>query len=153
LHDEEPIKNEFDLVDLKAHDEHQNLQKVIKEKDSHIMELKDNFERAKFIIAFLEQENNQLKEKQLVMEKEKFKAKKQEMKVKVVVDHEDTENHEEHVARKIPRKMGLTKALQSEREQKPPMEELTFEERIGMQINEDKEFWLDKVNCHLKKNP
>ena len=153
MHDEEPIKNEFDLVDLKAHDEHQNLQKVIKEKDSHIMELKDNFERAKFIIAFLEQENNQLKEKQLVMEKEKFKAKKQEMKVKVVVDHEDTENHEEHVARKIPRKMGLTKALQSEREQKPPMEELTFEERIGMQINEDKEFWLDKVNCHLKKNP
>ena len=41
------------------------------------MELKDNLDRAKFIISFLEQENNQHKAKQLIMEKEKFKAKKQ----------------------------------------------------------------------------
>jgi len=54
------------------------------------MELKDNLARAKIIISFLKQENNQLKAKQLVMEKNKFKAKKQEMKYKVVVDHEDT---------------------------------------------------------------
>lgn len=31
------------------------------------------------------------------------------------------------------------------------MEELTFEERITMGINEDKEFWLDKVICQLEK--
>ena len=46
--------------------------------------------------------------------------------------------------------MGLRKALQREREQKPPMEELTFEDKIAMEINEDKDFWLDKVNFHLK---
>ena len=57
------------------------------------MELKDNFARAKFIISFLEKENNQLKAKQLAMEKEKFKSKKQEMKGKEVVDHEDTKKH------------------------------------------------------------
>ena len=108
------------------------------------MELKDNLERAKFLISFLEQENSQLKAKKLVMEKEQFKAKKQEIKGKAVVDHEDTHHHEGHVARKIPRTMGLRKALQREREQKPPMEELTFEERIAMEINEDREFWLEK---------
>ena len=76
MHDEEPIENVFDLVDLEAHDEHKTLKQVIKEKDYHLMELKDNLERVKFIFSFLEQENNQLKAKQLVMEKGKFKAKK-----------------------------------------------------------------------------
>ena len=55
------------------------------------MELKDNLERAKFIISFLEQENSQLKTKKLVVEKKQFKSKKQDMKGKVVVEHEDTE--------------------------------------------------------------
>ena len=45
--------------------------------------------------------------------------------------------------------MGLRKALQREREQKPPMEKMTFEERNVMEINEDREFWLEKVNFHL----
>lgn len=58
------------------------------------MDLKDNLEKAKLIISFIEQENSQLKAKQLVMEKEKFKAKKQEMKGNEVVDHEDTKNDE-----------------------------------------------------------
>lgn len=111
LHDEEPIEHEVDLVDLEEHDENQILQQVIKEKDSQIMELKENLERAKFIISFLEQEKSQLKAKQLVMEKEKFKAKKQEMRGKAVVDHDDTKKHEGHVARKRTRKMGLRKAL------------------------------------------
>jgi len=31
------------------------------------------------------------------------------------------------------------------------MEELTFEETIAMDINEDREFWLKKVNFHLDK--
>ena len=136
---------------MEAHDENQTLQKFIKYKYSQIIDLKDNFERAKFIISFLEQENSQLKAKQLVMEKEKFKAKKQEMKGKEVVDHEDLEYHEGHVARKRPRTMGLRKALQREREQKPSMEELTFEDRVSMEINEDGDFWLEKINFHLEK--
>lgn len=52
---------------------------------------------------------------------------------------------------KISRTMGFRKALQREREKKPPMEELTFKERISMEINEDREFWLENVNFHLEK--
>ena len=47
--------------------------------------------------------------------------------------------------------MGFRKALQRERGKKPPMEELTFEDRISMEINEDWDFWFDKVNFHLDK--
>lgn len=46
--------------------------------------------------------------------------------------------------------MGLRKASQRQREQKPPMEELTFEDRIAMEINEDRDFWLEKLNFHLE---
>lgn len=67
-----------------------------------------------------------------------------------MVDHEDSDQHEGHVARKIPRTICRRKALQREREQKPPMEELTFGERIEMEINEDREFWIEKVKFHLE---
>ena len=66
MHDEE---YEFELVDLKASEEHENLEMIIKEKDDQIEEHKNNLARANFIISFLEQENNQLKEKQLSLEK------------------------------------------------------------------------------------
>ena len=46
--------------------------------------------------------------------------------------------------------MGIRKAFQREREQTPPMKELTFEERIAMKINEDKELLLEKFNFHLE---
>lgn len=46
--------------------------------------------------------------------------------------------------------MGPRKALQREREQKPPMEELTFEDKISMEINENKDFLHYKVNFHLE---
>jgi len=111
LNDGEPIEHEFDIVDLEAHDEHQTLPQVIKENDCLTMELKENLERVKFIISFLEQETSQLKAKQLVKEKDKFKAKNQEMKGKTMVDHEETEKHEGNVERKRPRTMVLRKAL------------------------------------------
>ena len=62
MHDEEI---DFDSVDLEANEEHENLERIIKEKYSHIKELQDNLSRANFIISFLEQENNQLKDKEL----------------------------------------------------------------------------------------
>ena len=31
------------------------------------------------------------------------------------------------------------------------MEDITLEDRISMEINEDEDFWLNKVNYHLEK--
>lgn len=47
--------------------------------------------------------------------------------------------------------MGLKKALQKEREQDPTDEELSFEDIIANDINENRELWLQKVNIHLEK--
>jgi len=94
LHDEELIEHDFDLVDLDVANDLSTLQKVIKEKYSQIMELQDNLERAKFIISFLEQENNQLTVKQLMMEKEKFKMMRKEVKGKVVLEHDEHDEQE-----------------------------------------------------------
>ena len=49
--------------------------------------------------------------------------------------------------------MGLQRALQKEREQNPLVEELTFEERIAMEINENREFWVEKVKFSLREAP
>ena len=52
MHDEE--EHDIELVDLEAHDEQENLERVIKYKDSHIKELQDNLARENFFISFLE---------------------------------------------------------------------------------------------------
>jgi len=55
------------------------------------------------------------------------------------------------LARKRPREIGLRKELQRERDKKPPVEELTFGDRIAMEINEGRDFWLEKLNFHVDK--
>ena len=71
IHDEDYLhetETDFGLVDL--YDEHDDeaSKMIIKKKDSHISEIQTNLERYKFIIAYYEQENEQLKTKQAIME-------------------------------------------------------------------------------------
>ena len=56
-------EHDFDLVEFEASDEHENLERIIKDKDALIKELQDNLAKENFIISFLEQENHQFKEK------------------------------------------------------------------------------------------
>ena len=79
--------SDFDIVDLEASEEHENLERIIKKKNSQIKDLKDNLARANFIISFLQQENSQLKAKQLSLEKSQFKASMHDVKGKEVVDN------------------------------------------------------------------
>ena len=88
LHDEELIHHDIDIVDLEASEEHENLERIIKEKYAHIKEPRDNLARDNFIISFLEQENNQLKEKQLALEKSHFEASMHDVKGKAVANTE-----------------------------------------------------------------
>jgi len=81
-------------VDLEVANEPSNMQQIIKEKNSHIKELMDNMARARAVISFLEQENSQLKAKQLIMEKEQSKMLQQGGKFKAVLEpseHEEIE--------------------------------------------------------------
>jgi hypothetical protein len=53
--------------------------------------------------------------------------------------------------RKRPRTRGLKKALQEEQEQILLNEDLDLEDRIALEVHQDKEYWLNRVNEHLEK--
>lgn len=52
--------------------------------------------------------------------------------------------------RKIPRKRDLKKALQEEQEQILLNEDLDLEDRIALEVHQDKEYWLNMVKGHLE---
>ena len=63
------------------------------------------------------------------------------MKGKEVIGHDNYDEDEAHTTRKGPRIKGLKRALELEKQQEALLvEELTFEERISMEINEDRDF-------------
>jgi len=115
------------------------------EKDVEIEKLKDSSSKANFMISFLEQEKQQLKIKQLLLEKHEVDVGKEDIKGKAVMDVEDSDEHQEQVTGKSPRARGLKRALQQQREQ------MTLVDLIAAEINKNREFWLHKVNCHLEK--
>jgi len=52
---------------------------------------------------------------------------------------------------KIPRTRVLKKALQEEQEQIVLNEDLDLEDSIPLEVHQDKEYWLNRVNEHLDK--
>lgn len=82
LQDEEPFHIDTDMVELKVNEEHKTIEQVIKEKYVEVKELKDILSKANFMISFLEQENQQLKIKQLLLEKYEVDVGKEDVKGK-----------------------------------------------------------------------
>jgi len=113
----------------------------------------DNMARERFVISFLEQENSQLKARQLIMEKEQTKLLQQggRGKGKAVLEPSEHEETEKQVRKKRPWTKGLKKALKEEKEHNLPHEDLDMEDRIPLEVNEDREYWLNKVNDYLEK--
>ena len=149
LHDEDLIEHEFQLVDLETENEPSNMQHTIKEKYSQIRELMDNMARARFVISFLEQENNQLKARQLIMEKEQTKLLQKIGKGKVVLKLSEPKQMKKQGKKKWPRTNGLKKALKDDKEHNLLDEDLDMEDKIALEIDEDRKYWLDKLNDHL----
>lgn len=125
MEDDEPeqphIHHGIEIVDLEAQDEATNENITIREKDAQVQELMDNLVRAKYVISSLDQENKQLSDKQVLLELEHLKAKRQGDTGKSVMQEEETPTT------------------------------LTSKQRIEKEIEEDRETWLDRVNFHLEK--
>ncbi len=123
MEDDEPeqphIHHGFEIVDLEVQDEAINESITIREKDAQIQALMGNLARDKYVISYLEQENKQLSDKQVLMELELVKAKKQSDKGKSVMQEEETPTT------------------------------LTTKQRIEKEVEEDRETWLDRVNLHF----
>ena len=118
-HEEEDLhetETKFDLVDLDQQNDYET-SLIIKEKDAQIRELQSNLDRSKFVIYFLEQENNQLQTKQTIVEMQLLKEKREENKAKVLLDeaydrYGEPNEEEDKVPRKRPRTRGLKRALE-----------------------------------------
>lgn len=63
------------------------------------------------------------------------------------IEHEETEKQ---VRKKRWRTKGLKKELKEEKWYNL-LDDLDMEDRISLEINENSEYWLDKVNDHLEK--
>ena len=67
----------METIDLEAQDEETIKDIIIQEKEAQVQALMENLERAKYVITYLEQENKQLSDKQVFMELELLKVKRQ----------------------------------------------------------------------------
>lgn len=119
---------------------------MIRDKECQTKELTINLDREKYVISFLEQENSQFKEKELILEKEKAKLLQQVGKGKEILESSEPEASKGRGKRKRPRTRGLKKALQEEHEQILLNEDLDLQDRIAFEVHEDKEYWLSRVN-------
>ena len=85
------------------------------------------------------------------MEKEKTKLLQQVGKGNVVIETSEPEGIQGNGKRKRTRTKGLKKALQEEEEHILLNEEIDLEDKIALEVNRDKEYWLNRVNDHLEK--
>lgn len=141
---EETFHLDSGMVDLKDNEENKAMWQFIMEKDAQRERLKENLSKTNFMISFLEQENQQLNVKQLILEKHEVYIGKEDISGKEVMDVEVLDECKEQVVRKRVRMRRLKRALEHQREQ------MTFADLIAVKINANREFWLDKVNFHLE---
>ena len=99
-------------MDLDDQDYHEVSKLIIKEKDAMIKELHDNMAKAQFVISFLEQENKQLKDKQVLMELEPLKEKIQDIKGKEMMAPDDSDHYDTQTIKSTPKRRGLKGALE-----------------------------------------
>ena len=87
----------------------------------------------------------------MILEKEKAKLFQQVGKGKEIIESSEPEASKGKGRRKRPRTRGLNKALQEEQEHILLNENLDLEDRITLEVHQDKEYWLNRVNEHLEK--
>ena len=114
-------EHEFQLFDLNEEDEKKIINAVMKGKVVKISELQAILERAKYVIHFLEHENQQLKTKHVINEVKLFKAQKEAEKAKSLLEEtlenfDEPNDDEDQPPRQRPRTRGLKRALALERQ-------------------------------------
>ena len=71
MQDKGPSHLGIDVIDLEGNDEFTLEKHITMEKYAELKELKDKLSKAKLVISFLEQENEQLKVNQILLGKKK----------------------------------------------------------------------------------
>lgn len=67
-------QHDIETIDLEAQEKETTKDIIIRENEAQLWALMENLERAKYVIKYLEQENKQLSDKQVLMELQVLKA-------------------------------------------------------------------------------
>lgn len=155
--DKHETEHEFQLTDLDEEDEDKITSAEIKGKEAKISELQANIEREKFVIDFLEQENQQLKSNQIINEVKTIKAQREAKKARALLEETleifgEINEEEDQPPRQKPETIGLNISLARERQREVELaENLTPSELLALEISKDRESWLDRANLHLER--
>ena len=119
-------------------------------------DLEVELEKEKDVIHFYQMENKQMNSQQAIYEARTLKARKESQKTQVKLEeymgtYEESED-EKFQTRRRPRTMGLRKALEKQREEESALvEQLPLNELLAMEIEHDRDSWLERENIHLQK--
>lgn len=128
-----------------------SLKQLVMEKEAEIKGLKDDLAKANFMIAFMQQENRQLKVNQMLMSKPGMGVEDEPGKGKKVIGLEQMEDTEVQVKPRRPRTKGMKRKGDQMSEPSTPLEQQDINKSIEEDFEKNREYWLDKVNCHLEK--
>ena len=156
--DEHETEQEFELIHVDRNDENEARisSMLLKGKYAQIKDLQANLARAGNAIHYYEVENKQLEAQKAIYEVREIRAWKEVERTKVRLDEvlgvfDESEDEEGQLSRRRPRTMGLRKALAKEKEQETTLEEqLTLSEMLAMEIEYNREPWLERANTHLE---
>lgn len=93
----------------------------------------------------------QLKVNQIIQDKQAVVSKKDNAKGKEVVEMEISKGKGKKIASGRPRTRATKRAFEQQGDISPPKEKIMVDDLIARNINEDKVYWLDKVNGYLEK--
>lgn len=103
------------------------------------------------MISFLQLEKRHLNVNKLLLTKPKEYLEVEDGKGKSIIYAKKLEDREVPIKPRRPRTRNIKRQKEQESEPSPSLGQLDFDELITTEIEQDKEFWLGKVNDQLEK--
>lgn len=124
---------------------------MIRVKEAEIKNLEGKLIEANALITCLQQENMQLKVNQMMLDKDATMSKKEDTKGKEVFQMEVSKGKGKQVASGRPRTRATKREFEKQRETSLPKKLIMVDDLIARNINEDRVYWIDKVNEYLEQ--
>ena len=117
--------------------------------------MEDELEREKDVIHFYQMQNKKMSAQQAIHETRTLRCWKEAQRAHVKLEEfmgtYEESSDEEGQTRRRPRTMGLRKALAKQREEESAQAgQLSLQELLALEIEHDRESWLERANLHLE---
>ena len=150
-------EREFELIHINNNYENETRisNSLLQDNNAQIKDLEAELERSKDVIHFYQMKNKQMSAQQAIHETRTLRYRKEAQRAQVKLEkfmgtYEES-NDEDGQTRRRPRTMGLRKALVKQREEESAQaEQISLQELLALEIEHDRESWLERANIHLE---